>query len=225
MITAYSRRIITNDQDRLPALVGLAKIFKQFSGDRYTAGLWIDDIPAGLLWSGLSFYEPRDTASPLRRPTKNCAPSWSWASFESRITYPLGKLGKIDIPRDWKYGFVASAPDIFGRVDHGFIELSGWLRKLGSLIGFTNDYLENTKEISEYFLQDQIPRALYDKPGSYKNDDVMCLWIAFQGAARRIAITMPAVLWDLRIVYYCMRVVISEHSNGLALHSPISLTG
>ncbi|OCK78122.1 HET-domain-containing protein, partial [Lepidopterella palustris CBS 459.81] len=80
MITAYSRRMITNDQDRLPALVGLAKIFKQFSGDEYAAGLWIDDIPAGLLWSGLSFHAPCDTASPLRRPTKNCAPSWSWAS-------------------------------------------------------------------------------------------------------------------------------------------------
>ena len=185
IITAYSSRMITNDQDRLPALAGLAKSFKQFSGDEYAAGLWIDDIPAGLLWSGLSFYASRDSPSPLRRPTKHCAPSWSWASFEGPITYPLGKLGKIDIPRDWKYGFVASTPDTFGRVEQGFIELSGRLRKLGSMIGFTADYLENTKEFSEYFLQDQIARALYDEPGLYKSDDVMCLLIAFQGCGSK----------------------------------------
>jgi hypothetical protein len=184
MLSTYSRRDITNEQDKLPALAGLAKVFKKFSGDSYMAGLWIDDIPAGLLWSGNNFYQPFDSPSRLRRPAKRCAPSWSWASFDGPIDYPLGKLGDIDIPRDWQSVLVC-APDPFGMVEKGFIELSGRLCRLGSMIGFAPSFLESMKDMSQYFLQDQIPRALYDEPGLYNNDEVDCLLIAFQGCGSK----------------------------------------
>ena len=77
------------------------------------AGLWIDDIPAGLLWSGNNFYQPFDSLSRLRRSAKRCALSWSWASFDGPIDYPLGKLGDIDIPRDWQVVLVC-VPNPFG---------------------------------------------------------------------------------------------------------------
>jgi hypothetical protein len=53
------------------------------------------------------------------------------------------------------------------------------------MIGFAPSFLESMKDMSQYFLQDQIPRALYDEPGLYNNDEVDCLLIAFQGCGSK----------------------------------------
>ncbi|KAH8882371.1 HET-domain-containing protein, partial [Thozetella sp. PMI_491] len=87
LLNAYSNRELTVEGDRLPALGGLASVFEKFSRDQYVAGLWLDDIPAGLLWSGTELYRPVDSPSLLRRPAKRQAPSWSWTSFEGQIFY------------------------------------------------------------------------------------------------------------------------------------------
>jgi hypothetical protein len=186
MLRAYSRREMTNEEDKLPALAGIAKLFQQFSGDRYVAGLWVEDLPAGLLWSGANFFAPYGSPSPSRRPSKRRAPSWSWASYDGPIDYPLAKLGDIDIQRNWVTAMVkGSSPDELGRIETGYIELTGRLRILGDMFGFSPPHLEYYKHNAQYHLQNRIPRAEYDEPGLYSNTEVVCLLIAFEGCGSK----------------------------------------
>jgi hypothetical protein len=50
IIVNYSRRQLTVDEDRLPALSGLADEVHQLTGDTYLAGLWRSHLPQALLW-------------------------------------------------------------------------------------------------------------------------------------------------------------------------------
>ncbi|KAL8641711.1 MAG: hypothetical protein Q9228_001511 [Teloschistes exilis] len=80
----YSPRSFTYDTDRLPALSGLARVFKELyvPEDQYTAGLWRKDLIHGLLWMV-------GVCEAASRPSSYCAPSWSWASVRgSEITWP-----------------------------------------------------------------------------------------------------------------------------------------
>lgn len=58
MITEYTRREITKETDRLPALAGLAQAWVQRYPEIYACGLWNEDLAVGLLWTGSSFYAP-----------------------------------------------------------------------------------------------------------------------------------------------------------------------
>jgi hypothetical protein len=70
-IELYSKRKLTYETDRLPAISGLAKIFSEYISHEYVAGLWKGDLLKGLCWKGYS---------PSARKVEYIAPSWSWAS-------------------------------------------------------------------------------------------------------------------------------------------------
>jgi hypothetical protein len=75
----YSRRVITYDRDRLPALSGLARRFRDVTGDMYLAGLWKETLCSGLMWHAVRELESRQMTY--------VAPSWSWLSFPTDIHY------------------------------------------------------------------------------------------------------------------------------------------
>ncbi|KAL8695077.1 MAG: hypothetical protein Q9218_000355 [Villophora microphyllina] len=77
IVRNYSPRRFTYDTDKLPALSGLARLFKRLyvPEDQYIAGLWRSDLLHGLLWMAHD-----DTLT--SRPSGYCAPSWSWASIQ-----------------------------------------------------------------------------------------------------------------------------------------------
>jgi hypothetical protein len=50
MIEGFAGRDLTYDMDKLPAISGLANKIQQATGDVYMAGLWKQDIAAGLCW-------------------------------------------------------------------------------------------------------------------------------------------------------------------------------
>ncbi|RGP74475.1 heterokaryon incompatibility [Fusarium longipes] len=70
LINRYKGLTLTHDFDRLPALSGLARLWKSRGAGQYLAGLWRDYLPESLLW----VVEPQ-------MPRKNwegyMAPSWS----------------------------------------------------------------------------------------------------------------------------------------------------
>ncbi|KAI1391819.1 heterokaryon incompatibility protein-domain-containing protein [Hypoxylon trugodes] len=66
VVKHYTARSLTHEQDKLPALSGLAQIYHEATGDTYLAGLWKASLPGSLLW-----------------PRAFRAPSWSWASLDS----------------------------------------------------------------------------------------------------------------------------------------------
>jgi hypothetical protein len=71
LVQSYSQLELTYKTDRLPALSGIASHVASKTKDVYVAGLWRDDIAAGLLW----YVWPYQPVAP-----KYIAPSWSWAS-------------------------------------------------------------------------------------------------------------------------------------------------
>jgi hypothetical protein len=80
----YSARALTREEDRLPALAGLACRFQQsVPNSEYLFGLWSEHLPAALLWKSFS----TDSSRPVRRPGAARAPTWSWPSVEGGISY------------------------------------------------------------------------------------------------------------------------------------------
>ncbi len=72
----YSILALTRESDRPYAVAGLARRIQEVSGDTYLAGLWLEDLPRGLLWIGIPLWS--ETAR--RRPG---IPSWSWMSRDT----------------------------------------------------------------------------------------------------------------------------------------------
>jgi hypothetical protein len=119
LVHDYSRRQIGRPCDRLPALGGMAAEFSRLTGHQYLAGLWEKNILHDLMW----FTKVREWS---RWTAEYRAPSWSWASVDSVITYgkvtadsrPLATVRKCTVtPKD--------PFSIFGEVSGGSIEIRG----------------------------------------------------------------------------------------------------
>ncbi len=74
IVTNYMRRNLTFVDDKFPAVAGLARKVGEQTKYTYKAGIWLEDIHAGLLWH---------CSKPGKRVTRYVAPSWSWASMET----------------------------------------------------------------------------------------------------------------------------------------------
>jgi len=73
----YSRRHLTDLEDRLKAIAGVANELSQLWGDSFMFGLWKNYLVQQLLWEPLL---PVAAARQQRRSPR--APSWSWASLD-----------------------------------------------------------------------------------------------------------------------------------------------
>ncbi|KAJ5172549.1 HET domain protein [Penicillium capsulatum] len=90
LCTSYASRLLSDPGDRLAAIGGVVPRIQERVGGRYVAGVWETDMPWALMWES-----QRDWTFPgwmgarpdLTRPTKPCAPSWSWASVDGKFHY------------------------------------------------------------------------------------------------------------------------------------------
>ena len=131
----YSERKLTYNTDRLPAISAVASIVAKATGDSYLAGLWRDDLLAGLGWLALNHLTvPRLDGSPdpVRRPKshqKYMAPTWSWASRARRVGYRLNKtrhLRDADLDASVLDAWTTlEGQNPYGRVSDAAIVLSG----------------------------------------------------------------------------------------------------
>ncbi|KAK5941658.1 hypothetical protein PMZ80_005607 [Knufia obscura] len=83
-VEAYSHMCITHESDRLPAVAGL--VSKAQPRGHCIAGMWTQDMPAAFLWYTKFPMLCKWRGTP-RRPIRERAPSWSWASVEGEISY------------------------------------------------------------------------------------------------------------------------------------------
>jgi Heterokaryon incompatibility protein (HET) len=84
LIRAFSERKLSNPRDRLPALSGIAKEFRQnfpALGD-YVAGLWTTNLAQQLLWRIEYNAEWKCGVNGFM------GPSWSWVSIENAFMFP-----------------------------------------------------------------------------------------------------------------------------------------
>ncbi|KAK3110138.1 hypothetical protein LTR53_015879 [Teratosphaeriaceae sp. CCFEE 6253] len=112
----YSRRELSHRKDKLVALAGLAKAVQRRTGSRYVAGLWEPSFLNGLAWT---------SHQQGHKPTQYEAPSWSWASQDSKIYYT--NFGGATVPLCKVKGvYVRTDNDgDFGRVRDGWVDLEG----------------------------------------------------------------------------------------------------
>jgi hypothetical protein len=90
IVSEYSGTQLTYDKDIFPALSGVAELHRTVRNSTYLAGLWRDTLFYDLLW-----HIPNQWELPVRelryqrlaRPAEWRAPSWSWASVRSAVTY------------------------------------------------------------------------------------------------------------------------------------------
>jgi hypothetical protein len=84
IVAEYTLCFLTQGSDKLPALSGLASIFKRNTIYTYLVGLWEEDFVSGLLW----FAPIRQGQRNEERSTQPYrGPSWSWVSSDLRIQY------------------------------------------------------------------------------------------------------------------------------------------
>ena len=81
IVDSYSSRSVTESEDRIFALSGIAERFADLILGRYIAGLWENMMPASLFWE--KFDSRHD------RPVKYRGPSWSWMSIDGQVVLEL----------------------------------------------------------------------------------------------------------------------------------------
>jgi hypothetical protein len=117
ILEEYTAAKLTNDSDILPALSGLAKIFKT-PGNRYVAGIWEQNLTEWLCWQSVK---------PLfsRHPKQYTAPSFSWASRIRPVLWNLGLSGINETNLVDILGFYTAKQDgqSFGKVTDGFLKV------------------------------------------------------------------------------------------------------
>lgn len=148
VVMKFSERQLGFDEDKLPALSGLANQFARVralgsgrgEGDEYLAGHWREDLVVSLLWNVEDdrSRDMRDKEVVYRRPKMWRAPSWSWAAVEGPVTViPLrhfrGCLDILDVST------VKSTMDPYGKIQEG----SGRLVVKGKIVhGFSISWKE-----------------------------------------------------------------------------------
>jgi hypothetical protein len=87
LVSQYTTCQLSFASDRLPALAGIISRFQEILGDVRLHGLWKKTLLQHLLWNRTW----EKTSTPLRLAEAG-APSWSWASLQAAVSYPLSDL-------------------------------------------------------------------------------------------------------------------------------------
>ncbi|KAJ4339842.1 hypothetical protein N0V95_007679 [Ascochyta clinopodiicola] len=143
IVEVYTKTAITNPEDKLIALSGMAKLMAEKMGSKdfpaeYAAGLWKRYLASQLLWQVEPVWREVDEVfdNVSTSPTTYRAPSWSWASVDAQgghgITY--GDITDQDLYIDVETVSVIprTQSNPFGIVESKgtYVNLWGKLRKI-----------------------------------------------------------------------------------------------
>ena len=78
LVKTFSALDITNELDRVPAVIGIATHLYKILKTPFIEGLWRDDLARGLLWQKLSYQRSRR----VMKTNSISMPTWTWASVE-----------------------------------------------------------------------------------------------------------------------------------------------
>lgn len=137
IITGYSRCALTEANDKLVALSGLASFFHKRTNDAYFAGMWRHNLIDYLLWRFTSSATDNDSVESLgelvlRRylgndepPRPYVAPSWSWASHHKGVYFGFVNARSFTFATALDPHITTTNGETFGGVTDGFIHVRG----------------------------------------------------------------------------------------------------
>ncbi len=100
IVKQFSRRSLTFESDRLPAISGIARLLGQRTGFTYLVGLWKED-PHGLVWcidkaqNRVSHASTQSKHDDDQTATDSACPSWSWAKMPRSISWRFYEQHRI----------------------------------------------------------------------------------------------------------------------------------
>lgn len=128
----YSRRKLTYQTDKLPALSGIARHFgSRCQDDTYIAGFWLSQLPRALFWNVPTRGRPE--ARPL--PNESGAPSWSWMSCvgpvePSVVDYSHYVADVAGVLADYEH----KTADQYGEMERACLHVFGFVRRITSVM-------------------------------------------------------------------------------------------
>jgi hypothetical protein len=125
IVVQYRKRRLTFEKDKFPALSGIAMEMAERMKYKYVAGLWLEDIHAGLLWSTVGTI--------CRRSPEYVAPSWSWACITQLSTphsyphFPSHDIcgTRMNIAEIVRVDVSTVGGDPYGQVTSGILRIRG----------------------------------------------------------------------------------------------------
>lgn len=160
LVEEYTMRRLTFDNDRLPAIAGIAKEWAKSTGLFYIAGLWREDLPAGLLW-----YRHGSIGEPS---ISDILPSWSWARYIGRISFQAS-MGQAFAVSDYSCEFLnlffrpSSALGNYGEVLGAALELRG---RILPVLQTTRTSLGRDSVVIPYLIGhggEEVGKAIFDQ--------------------------------------------------------------
>ncbi|KAL1597267.1 hypothetical protein SLS60_008851 [Paraconiothyrium brasiliense] len=146
IIEEYTRRRLSFDSDRLPAIWGIMDRIGKYIEDRDIHGFRASDLIRSLLWRE----NPLDAR--LTNPDIGRAPSWSWASLNSQVSWPHWLLTAQEEP------YMLFKPDWKDKTDRRVLVAKGPLRSIernqlctnsfGACSQYSNSLITSTSEYS-----------------------------------------------------------------------------
>ncbi|KAM0812128.1 putative heterokaryon incompatibility protein [Seiridium cardinale] len=128
----YSKRKLTYQTDKLPAISGIARHFgSRCREDTYVAGTWLSQLPRSLLWSVPRKQRP-DGRPP---PTESGAPSWSLMSCAapvepSQVENSFHVTDVATVIADCQH----KTADQYGGMEKAYFYVYGFVRRITSVM-------------------------------------------------------------------------------------------
>ncbi|KAI1756024.1 HET-domain-containing protein [Xylaria castorea] len=90
VVNDYSGLALSFEKDKLPALAAISQGYAKEMGvdNVFLAGLWKNSLLHDMLWEA---YPQSSADGPTTKPVDGNAPSWSWASVQSRVKWFMFK--------------------------------------------------------------------------------------------------------------------------------------
>ncbi|KAJ3531719.1 hypothetical protein NM208_g8757 [Fusarium decemcellulare] len=143
LVESYSRRQLSFETDKLPAIAGMARWLQQETGETYLAGLWKEHTCQDLLWRRYPYEEespmwtnksnrrqfgPQKPLPPFKEPKAYRAPSWSWASLDGSVKFEVLSTTTCASFYDASLEYSGNSP--FGQLRSGWLEINAPLAEL-----------------------------------------------------------------------------------------------
>lgn len=170
IIEQYTKRDLTYARNRLPALAGLASRAASTWSAAYLAGVWKEHLWFFLLW------ETGNNLDAIRQ-TRYYAPSWSWASATSTISWHAFSQRIIvqAFPDAIPYGYLADKTSIIQAITIKHAEctyfesgpfmppMQGYISVDGHIVDVSvSEFKKNKGSLIHYDVQDEGINGLND---------------------------------------------------------------